>query len=152
MRGMVTVDPISDASGTRDRLKALADRWMEQLWQRGNLKVVDGLHAPDFVDRSPASRAPDREGFKAGVAELYAAFPDFYAVTERLVIDAESREVAIRWTAVGTHEGVFMGVLPTGERVTFEGIEILLIEDGLIVERWGEWDGISVLKQLGVRS
>ena len=45
-----------------------------------------------------------------------------------------------------------MGVLPTGERVTFEGIEILLIEDGLIVERWGEWDGISVLKQLGVRS
>jgi len=149
---MVTVDPAGDAAGTRDQLKALASRWMEQLWQQGNLKVVDELHAPGFVDHSPAGRAPDREGFKAGVAELYAAFPDFYAVTERLVIDAPSHGVAIRWTAVGTHEGVFMGVPPSGERVTFEGIDILLIEGGLIVERWGEWDGISVLKQLGVRS
>ena len=67
---MVTVDPACDPAGTRDRLKALADRWMEQLWQQGNLDVVDELHAPGFVDRSPADRAPDREGFKAGVAEL----------------------------------------------------------------------------------
>lgn len=146
------VDPVCDAAGTRDQLKALADRWMGQLWQQGNLEVVDELHAPGFVDRSPAGHTPDREGFKAGVAELYAAFPDFYAVTERLILDAASCEVAIRWTAVGTHEGAFMGVPPTGERVTFEGIEILLIEYGLIVERWGEWDGISVLKQLGVCS
>jgi len=146
------VDPACDAVGTRDQLKALADRWMEQLWQQGNVKVVDELHAPGFVDRSPAGRAPDREGFKAGVVELYTAFPDFYAVSERLVIDALSRAVAIRWTAVGTHQGAFMGVPPTGERVTFEGIEILLIEEELVVESWGEWDGISVLKQLGVQS
>jgi len=137
---------------TRDELKAIAGRWMEEVWQKGHVEAIDELHAPSFVDRSPAGRTPDSEGFKAGVAELYAAFPDFRAVTEQLVIDALAGTVAIKWTAAGTHKGAFMGVAPTGRRVAFEGIEILRIENGLIVERWGEWDGISLLQRLGALS
>ncbi len=29
------------------------------------------------------------------------------------------------------------------------GIEIIRIRDGRITERWGEWDGIDLLEQLG---
>ncbi len=36
-----------------------------------------------------------------------------------------------------------------GRTVRFKGIEIIRIRDGLIVERWGEWDGIDLLEQLG---
>jgi len=134
---------------TRDDLKEIADRWMEDVWQRGDVEAIDELHAPDFVDHSPAGRTPDRDGFRAGVAELYAAFPDFSTVTEQLVIDATAGTVGVRWTAVGTHKGTFMGVPPTGKRIAFEGVEILRIQDGRIMERWGEWDGISLLRQLG---
>jgi steroid delta-isomerase-like uncharacterized protein len=139
-------------NATRDELKAIAALWMEEVWRKGHLEAIDELHAPGFVDRSPAGRPPDREGFKTGVAGLYAAFPDFHAVTERFVMDAPAGTVAIRWTGVGTHQGVFMGVPPTGKRVTFEGIEILRIENGRILERWGEWDGISLQQQLGALS
>jgi len=133
-----------------DELKAVADRWMEEVWQEGRLDAIDELHALGFVDRSAADRPADHEGFKQGVAQLYAAYPDFRAVTEDAIADDAAGMIAVRWTAVGTHLGAFMGSPPAGRRVTFEGIEILHVENGRIMERWGEWDGISVLRQLGV--
>lgn len=131
-------------------LKEIVDRWMDEIWQKRNVDAVDELHASDFVDRSPAGRSPDNRGFKEGLVRLYQAFPDFYATTDDLVIDASEGKVALRWSAVGTHKREYMGVPPTGKRVTFRGIEILRIENGRIVERWGEWDGIDLLEQLGL--
>lgn len=134
----------------RERLKAVADRWMDEVWQRGRAEAVLALHSPHFVDRSaPPGRTTDRQGFKRGVEECYAAFPDFRAETKGLVIDEEAGEVAIRWTATGTHSGPFAGVPPTGRPVRVTGIEVLRIEGDRIVERWGEWDGIGLLQQLG---
>jgi predicted ester cyclase len=69
-----------------------------------------------------------------------------------LVIDAAAGKVAVRWTATGTHQGKFLGVEPTGRRVVFRGIEIVHIEDGLIIERWGEWDGIARWQHLTKRA
>ncbi len=121
---------------------------MRDVWRDQDLDAIDDLHAPDYRDRS----LPDRLGpepYKAVVAELFAAFPDFRATTEDMVIDAEANKVAVLWTAMGTHLGPFMGVAPTGRRIGFAGIEVLWIEDGLIAGRWGEWDGVSLLKQMG---
>jgi steroid delta-isomerase-like uncharacterized protein len=133
----------------RERLGGIAQRWIEQGWQKGDASMVDELHAADFVDHDAAGRAADRAGFKAGILELYAAFPDLYAVIEDLVVDAAAGKVAVRWSATGTHRGAFMGVPPTGRRIIFRGIEIIRVEDERIVERWGEWDGIDLLRQLG---
>ncbi|MBN2206275.1 MAG: ester cyclase, partial [Candidatus Aminicenantes bacterium] len=35
-------------------------------------------------------------------------------------------------------------------RIAFRGIEILRIEEGKVVDRWGEWDGLDLLVQLGL--
>jgi predicted ester cyclase len=32
----------------------------------------------------------------------------------------------------------------------FAGIEIIRVAEGRIVERWGEWDGMDLLLQLGL--
>jgi steroid delta-isomerase-like uncharacterized protein len=137
---------------TAERLRDIARRWIEEGWQRGNPAVVDELHAVSFVDRSSGDRASGREGFREGIAQLYAAFFDFYAVIEDLIIDTAAGKVAVLWTATGTHTGPFMGLEPTGKRIHFEGIEVIRIEGDRIVERWGEWDGIGLLRQLGVLS
>ena len=55
----------------------------------------------------------------------------------------------MRWAAVGTHRGAYLGAEPTGRRVTFKGIEVIRVRDGRIAERWGEWDGLELLGQLG---
>ncbi len=137
------------AESTAGHLRAIARRWIELGWQKGRPGVVDELHAAHFVDHDPAGRAPDCEGFREGIRQLYAAFPDLHAVVEDLVVDATTGKVAVRWSATGTHRGAFLGVAPTGRTITFKGIEIIRIADGRIVERWGEWDGIDLLQQLG---
>jgi steroid delta-isomerase-like uncharacterized protein len=133
-----------------DQLKAIAERWIEEGWQKGRVSVVDELHSPDFVDHDPAGRRSDRQGFKEGIVQLYAGFPDLFAVIEDLIIDATSAKVAIRWSATGTHQGPFMSLAPTGKRVSFKGIEIIYVENEKIMQRWGEWDGIDILGQLGL--
>ena len=45
--------------------------------------------------------------------------------------------------------GIYLGIEPTKRSIFFQGIEIITIDpQGFITERWGEWDGISLLQQL----
>jgi steroid delta-isomerase-like uncharacterized protein len=136
------------AGRSRHQLEEIAHRWIVEGWQQGRVDMVDELHSPDFVDHDAAGRAPGREGFKQGITDLYGGFPDLFTVIEDLVVDPDRGSVAIRWTANGTHQGTFMGLPPTGNRVSFKGIEIIRLYEGRIVERWGEWDGIDLLQQL----
>lgn len=136
-------------SESAESLRAIAERWIEIGWQRGDTDALLGLHAPDFVDHAtPSEREATREGFSEGVRDLYRAFPDFFATVDDLVIDVAADRVAVRWSAQGTQRGAFMGFPASGGRITFRGIEIIHIVDGLIVERWGEWDALDLRRQL----
>jgi steroid delta-isomerase-like uncharacterized protein len=143
-----TSEPLLEAQTCR--IKAIALLWMEDGWQKGCPDVVDRLHGADFVDHHPAGRSTDNEGFKDGIQQLYRAFPDFFAVTDDLVIDSKASTVAVRWHATGSHLGDFMGIPASKKIISFSGIEIIRIENEKIVERWGEWNGEAILRQLGV--
>ena len=137
--------------GTETDIYTLTRRWMECGWQKGQPDVVDELHAPNFVDNNPAGRGSDNDGFKEGIVQLYAAFPDFHARIEDILIDAAQGKAAVRWTATGTHRGTFMGCDPTGRVIQFKCIEIVRIDNGRIAERWGEWNTVELLEQLRLR-
>lgn len=160
------------SADVRAALAGLARRWVEEGWSAGALPpgaIVDELHHPDFIDHDSGGRAPDNAGFRAGIVALLAAFPDLVATACDVVAEpaadsgatcdatcagasgdgAASGTVAVRWTAVGTHRGTYLGAEPTGRRITFKGIEVIRVQDGRITERWGEWDGLELLAQLG---
>ncbi len=74
----------------------------------------------------------DREGRTQLLGMFHAASPDWRETVEHVV--AEGNTVVIRVTGTGTHESEFMGVPPTGRRVTATGVRIGRIADGRIVE------------------
>ncbi len=131
-----------------NQLASVAVRWIEEIWRPGDLSTFDSLHAPDFLDRSPAGRPSDRESYRRSIEQLYEVFPDFYTNIDDLIVDTATGKIAIRWTATGTHRAKFMDVEPTRRMIRFQGIEIITVRDGQIVERWGEWDGLSIQAQL----
>jgi len=95
----------------------------------------------------PPGFPPGREGARLFYGSFLAAFPD-----TRLVIDdfvSEGDKVACRFTVEGTHSGEFMGVPPTGKKVSVGGITILRFEHGQCVERWSEANFLGLLQQLG---
>jgi steroid delta-isomerase-like uncharacterized protein len=104
---------------------------------------------PDFVNHGGASG--DIVGPKALVDSLdpfYAAMPDWH-VSEDFVV-AEGDRVASRGTISGTHSGSFMGIPPTGKKLSWSGIIIYrLDDDGKVIERWQDFDALGMLQQMG---
>lgn len=89
----------------------------------------------------------DAEGAKRFVEMYRNAFPDLRITVEDLV--AEGDKVLTCWTARGTHQGEFMGIPPSGNRVEFTGISIDRIEGGKFVESWSNYDALGMMQQIG---
>ena len=130
--------------------KALVRRFVEEIFNRGNMSVADEIGAPDFVEHEelPPGIPSDREGVKQLTTMLRSAFPDFKATIDDII--AEGDKVVIRMTWSGTQKGEFMGIPPTGKSVTFGVIDILRIAGGKMVEHWGQMDEMGMMQQLGV--
>ena len=134
-------------------LREVALRWMKlhEAHRRPDFEQeFERLHAPNFRDFSPGGPNSQRDGFKQGLVAWYLAFPDLDVRVDDLVVDCERSKVAIRWSAVGTHRASYLGAAPTGRVIRFRGIEVITVADAALVERWGEWDGIDLLSQLGL--
>jgi steroid delta-isomerase-like uncharacterized protein len=133
-----------------DENKAIVQRYSEAVSHR-NLDVLDEIFAPEFIDHTASpDQPPGPEGLKRFFAMMDRGFPDFRATVEDVI--AEGDKVGFRFTFHGTHQGAFMGIAPTGEQVTMQGIDILRIVDGQVVELWGQEDMLGMMQQLGVIS
>jgi len=124
-------------------------RRYQEIYNRNDLDalgevVSENLLTPRIMPGIPTGM----EGAKAAHRIMLAGFPDYQTTIDDLF--AEGDKVAARITMSGTNTGSFIGSSPTGRRVSFTGIYIARIENGKIVEHWGEEDGISLLQQLGV--
>ena len=129
--------------------KAAQRRLYEEVFNKGNLSVIDEVVSPDIVDHNPGPGVPPtREGFKQFVSTNRAAFPDIRIEVNDIL--AEGEKVVARFTMRGTHRGELMGIAPTGKQVTVSGIDILRWEGGKAVEHWGNMDDLGLLQQLGV--
>ena len=114
----------------------------------GNLSALRGIFAPNVVDHDPApDQGPGPEGFIGFFTMMRSAFPDLKVAVERIVSNAT--DVAMAYMITGTHQGEFLGIAPTGKRVTVRGLQISRFENGEIVERWGSSDELGLVKQLG---
>ena len=133
-------------SSEAEENKTIARRFAEEL-ARGNLDVIDELAAPNFVDRTlMPGQGPTREDFKRSVAEILDAYPVTNFTIEEQV--AEGDTVVTKFRQSSVDQGEFMGIPPTGEEITGEGIYIHRISEGKITEEWSISDPLPVLEYL----
>ncbi len=127
--------------------KALVRRFFEEVYNRGNLDKADDLLSPDYVDHGvPPGKYAGREGLKRSVAKQRAASSDLHFHIEEQI--AEGDKVVTRLIGSGTHDRErFMGLAPTGARITMENIIISRVVEGKIVEERGVRDASRVWQQ-----
>src|SRR6266702_4038305 len=127
--------------------KAIARRLYEEVWNTGNIAVVDELVAPTIVLHydypadipEPAENQSSLEVIKQFVSLLRTTFPDYSFTIEFQV--AEGDLVVTRGTARGTQQGkywdsAFQSILPTGKQVRWTETVVDRIVAGKIVESW----------------
>ena len=94
-----------------------------------------------------AEQIPTPQLVGRGLTTMGEAFADLRMAEADSV--KEGDKLAFRWLLSGTHEREFMGVAGTGRRVEAMGMDIVRVTDGKIVEHWGEFDAMGLLRQIG---
>ncbi len=126
--------------------KAIVRRFIEA-YNKHDLSSMEDFVAPDFVDHTHKQQG--LESLKQLFNMAFKAFPDWHETIEDII--AEGDKVWIRAKATGTHTGgEFMGIAPTGKKVTSEMVDIYRIVNGKHVEGRFVTDQLDFLKQLGI--
>jgi steroid delta-isomerase-like uncharacterized protein len=134
-----------------DTNKTVSRRFLEEVWNKRNMAVLNEIIANDHVNSGPGTLpglTPGPEGSKQFVNVYLNAFPDVHFTIDEQI--AEGDKVVTRWTASGTHKGELVGIPATGKSSTVTGINVDRIVNGKIVESWGIFDQFGMMQQLGV--
>jgi steroid delta-isomerase-like uncharacterized protein len=131
-----------------DENKALVRRFIEEVFERGNVAAVDELVAEDFVPHTYPGTT-DREGLKQAMERVSKGIGDARFTIEDVI--AEGDRVAVRLTSGATQTGEFMGMPPSGKRYEIEEIHIFRVRDGRITEHWHQFDQVGMMRQLGAK-
>jgi steroid delta-isomerase-like uncharacterized protein len=115
----------------------------------GNYDLLDATTAVDLVEHAGyANWESGLAGWKQSLASQQAAIPDFRLEVHAILADGD--KAMIHSTTRGTHLGEMMGIPPTGKVIAVEAVDILRVQDGKVVEHWGVFDEMGMMRQLGL--
>jgi steroid delta-isomerase-like uncharacterized protein len=134
-----------------EEIKARQRRLIEEFINRGDMAVAEDLIAEDHVALDPApGQEHGRAGLISNLVRMRTAFPDLEWTIEEQV--AEGDAVACYFIWRGTHQGAFLGVPPTGKRVTVRCMAFDHFVAGQCKATRMLVDIMSLMQQLGVVS
>ncbi|PWG67831.1 hypothetical protein DEM28_26435, partial [Enterobacter mori] len=85
-------------------------------------RVAEFVSADCRESNDPTGRAVGIENMRAHVLGVRQTYPDLHITVEQQI--AEGEWVATRITARGTHGGSWLGMKPTGKKVTITGVNV----------------------------
>lgn len=126
----------------------IARAMVEDVYGKGQVERIPQLCTDDYVSHDPMTGAIDRGGIESNVSTYRRAFSDLRM--QVLDVAGAGDKVSVRWRAVGTHDGEFLGIPATRQRATVEGMTFVRFEKGKAAESWVQYDALGMLRQLGV--
>lgn len=132
---------------TLDQNKAIAKRFIQEVFVKADERAADELTSPDFVPHSWPGVEPGVDSLKQAQRRVSAGLEDARMTIEDVI--AEGDKVAVRLTSHGRHAGEFMGMSASGKEYDISEIHIFRIEDGKVAEHWRDADMLGMLRQLG---
>jgi predicted ester cyclase len=113
-----------------------------------DITAVDDYIADDHIDHNPT---PGQEQGKAGVRKLIQNVIDNTDSTVEIhKIISEGDFVCTRYTVTSRNRKDFFGVPADGKVTKAHIIGLDRIANEQLVESWGEYNGIDVMRQLGI--
>lgn len=83
------------------------------------------------------------EGMKQHISAVRTTYPDLKMTVIRQYLDGDY--VISEFIADATHQGEWLGMKPTGKKLTFTGVNIDQIANGKIIEHSGAMNTFEVL-------
>jgi steroid delta-isomerase-like uncharacterized protein len=129
--------------------KALLKRYADAVLSGHDLAAMDEFFHADYVQEDPPDgMGPGRDGLRQWLATWMQAFPDVRWTVQEQV--GEGDQVWSRSTWEGTHQGPYLGIPPSGRKVTAAVWTINRIADDKIAAGRMLGDRLGLIRQLGV--
>lgn len=113
--------------------KALMRRVYEEMWNGGN---------PAFA----VEIFMQSKGVERFVRQFRLSFPDLQHTVDEMI--EEGDQVAVRFSARGTHTGHWMQFEPTGKSIHYTGVTLARIRGNKIIEHHTWWDKADLMDQV----
>lgn len=132
---------------TVEQNKQIVIEFNNEFFGKGNTEIAKEVFAENFVNHSAPPNTPtDTSPMVKFVAGLYTGFSDISV--QILEIFGEGNKVCVRKTITATHTGEFMGKEATGKKIVINIMDIEVLKDGKITERWNSSDFPQVFQSL----
>jgi steroid delta-isomerase-like uncharacterized protein len=124
-----------------------------EAWNSHDLDAIMSMHAPDmvFANHTAGESASGAE-VRAHIGAIFETWPDIHFETNRLYV--RDGVVTQEWTATATHANrMTRGDLvaePTGKTVSWDGVDVIPFDDGLIKRKDVYSDSVSIMRQVGL--
>lgn len=118
--------------------REIARRFIEEVWNNGDLAAAEALLAPSLVNHDPDGHTTDHAGFVEFIGKTREQLPDIRFTIEDMI--AEEDKVATRVTIHATQS---TSGAEAAQPVAWSGIGIVRVADGRIVEQWADTDSIG---------
>ncbi|MDL2253470.1 ester cyclase [Ruminococcaceae bacterium OttesenSCG-928-I18] len=115
---------------------------------------VDSVDFSEYVADGCTARAGDAlvpmgvNGMRQHFMAVRGTYPDLKMTVTRQYCDGEY--VITEFLAEGTHDGEWLGMKPTGQKLSFTGVNINKVVNGKIVEHSGVMNTFETLFEAGV--
>jgi predicted ester cyclase len=144
------------ANGAADSAKMTADANIAKT--KAFYENVMNAHKPDaaaeyceasFVDHNPdpGHSGQGIDDLKAQFGQWFAMMPDAHVTVDKITADGDM--VWAYLTVTGTMKGDMGPMKANGKSVKINGVDIVKIQNGKAVERWGVFDSYGMMSQLG---
>jgi len=130
---------------TEEELKVFGAKVLE-MWNKGNLNLVDDIIAPEYVIYSDPhdpyeNETLDHETYKKRILEVRTSTPDIEFTNEDIFIKGD--KLVNHWTMSGTNKR-------TGKHFSVTGTTIYHVVDGKLKGHWQNVDKLGLYQQLGM--
>ena len=132
-----------------DRNKAIMKKF-EKMINTNDETLALELVADDAPFFTPASEKPlyGGPGYLSVVKWMRSGFSDVQWRLEEMV--AEGNTVAVHWTLTGTHDGAFLGIPPTGKKISVSIMNFYTFnKEGKIINDCAAEGMIGILRGIG---
>ena len=122
-------------------------------WNGHDLDAIMSMHAPDMVFcNHTAGESAEGEAVREHIGAIFETWPDITFSTRRLYV--RDGLVVQEWTAEATHASEMrrgdLVAEPTGKKITWDGLDVIPFEDGLVKRKDVYSDSVSILRQLSL--
>jgi steroid delta-isomerase-like uncharacterized protein len=140
------------ATDSPAELEAVIARYNDA-WNAHDLDAIMSMHAPDMVfENHTAGERAEGEAAREHIGAIFESWPDIRFETRRAYV--RDGLVVQEWTASATHRNTMrrgdLVAEPTGKTVSWNGLDVIPFEDGLVKRKDVYSDSVSILRQVGL--